>query len=151
MSASSNSDFAVETVKELLEDEPTGTWTYETPDIYKVQDTTQSFREQYADPAFYLWSPVDTDFVEFDAEGSSFDQTDTVEVWIHTLDETKTARYVEDVVGIMDDYMRDNHKNTNFHQIKPISAADNRHEHITRKTDHYPANVQIELSVLRQT
>lgn len=151
MSASSSSAFAVEAIEDLLEGEPASSWTNTTPTIEKVWETTQQERENVNSPHLFIWSPLDSSFTRFSSDGSHLEQTDTVEVWIITLDPTETARYGEDVIDILSSYMGDNESSTGFIDIQPVSAADNRHEHITRRTDHYAEAIQVELDGFRPT
>lgn len=167
MSATSSARNAVETVVDLLEGIPNGyggygynygsdygngsLWDSSQPEIHAKTDFSQSQRESNPTPALYVWSPVDTDFQEFDAEGSHLRQTDTVEIEVWTLDEANTAEFWQDIVDYLSGYMRDNNQNTNWHQIKPVGGADNRSEHIREMTDHYITTLQLELGDHRPT
>lgn len=148
MAASSTSDFAVETIRDLLEGEPEPTWTDGAVEVWKWHETNAKGRKGI-ERGLFVWSPSDTDFERFSADGKHMDQTDTVEVVIGTYDDRETARLIEDTVDVLSQYMDDNHANVNFRSIEPTSAADDRANSILRQTDHLTGTVTITLEVLR--
>lgn len=149
MSVTSTSENATDTIVDLLSGY-TG-WSITAPEVYAKRELSQSQRENNPDPALYVWSPVDTDFSEMDAEGSRLRQNSTVEIEVWTLNESNTEIYSRECVDYLSNYMRDRYQQTNWHQIVPINAADNRSEHIRQMTDHYIYTVQIELRETQET
>lgn len=150
MSATSSNVEAVETIVGLLENADSTNWQNSDPDrIDQFQEFSEKGRQNYPDPALYIWSPVDADLQAFDAEYSHIDETRTVEIQVWTLDNTDTAQYHQDVIDFVAQYGNDNEENTTFHRIRPTSADDLRSEKVARQTDHYVATVQAQLRKLR--
>jgi hypothetical protein len=167
--AQSTSDFAVETIRDVLENIPNQVGGYgynyginygepersawhnnSAPEIYKWEEVTQKGKENNPDPAVYIWSPVDTDLTEFSADGNRLTQEDTVECQVWSYDNQTTRKYAKDVADILGEYMRDNFLNTNFHQIVPETIQDARSEKVARQTDHYISVVTVSLSDFRK-
>lgn len=147
--ASSTSDFAVETCVDLLDGEAAATWTNTTPEVHKLHDLTPRARENNSDDAVYVWSPAETNFERFSADGDNLLQDDTVEIVVATLDETRTARLIEDVVDVMGQYIDDNETDTTFHSVEPSAAADDRAETVVRSTQHFTGTVTVSTDAFR--
>jgi hypothetical protein len=147
MSATSSSEFAVETIVDLLDGTADAdyTLTQSRPDrIAPIWDFDHNDRINYADPAFYVWSPTDADISKFSIDGDNLLEDTSVEVLIFTLDATKSKNYQRDVLEILSDYYDDNTDNTSYYEIAPQSASDLRNEHISGRTDHYITSVTVE-------
>jgi hypothetical protein len=147
MTATSSSEFAVETVVDLLDGTADAEYklTQSKPDrINPIWEYDHNDRVNYADPAFYVWSPTDADISKFSIDGDNLLEDTSVEVLIFTLDATKTKNYQRDVLEILSDYYDDNTDNTSYYEIAPQSASDLRNEHISGRTDHYIASVTVE-------
>ena len=143
MSVTSNSTDAVDTIFDLL-DGYTG-WSLTDPEVYKQWNVSQQERENNPDPAIYIWSPVDADLSQGDAEASYYSEFRTVEASVWTLDNDSSETYHQEIIDFLRQYSNDNESNTTFHKIRPQSATDSRSEKITRMTDHYILSVQVEL------
>jgi hypothetical protein len=147
MSASSTSPFAVETIVDLLDGTADAeyTLTQSKPDrINPIWEYDHNDRVNYADPAFYVWSPTDADISKFSIDGDNLLEDTSVEVLIFTLDATKSKNYQRDVLEILSDYYDDTTDNTSYYEIAPQSASDLRNEHISGRTDHYITSVTVE-------
>ena len=104
-----------------------------------------------------MWSPDEGTYTEYDAEYTRRDTTETIEaqVWVRgsssTDGRTKAGTYASDAVAILDEYARDNHTRTTWHQIKPTQNSDERAAKQARQTDHFVITVTIELRRLDST
>jgi len=150
MTGSSTSDFAVETVIDLLDGESSTTWTDGKPEINQLQEVAPKARKGI-DRGLFVWSPVESNFDRFSADGDHLDQDDTVETICATYDKTQTARLLEDVVDILSQYMDDNESQTNFRNVQPTQASDDRGLKILRTTEHYEGSVTVSLEAFRDT
>jgi hypothetical protein len=147
MSATSQSEFGVETIVDLLAGSATDDYTQTgtVPDrIAPLWEFSHSDRINYPDPALYVWSPVETDLQKFSIDGDHMLEDETIEVLIMTLESTLTKEYQRDVIQILSSYYNDNEQNTNYYTINPTTASDLRNEHLADQTDHYLSTVQIE-------
>lgn len=156
--ASSSASDPVDTVIDILDGAGASVWTNAAPSTVEAwEETTQRGRESESDPALYIWSPIEGTFDEFGAEYSRRDTTETVEIqcWVLGTSESdgrsKASEYAGDVVSILDEYARDNHDRTTWHQIKPVNDSDERAAKTARQTDHYIITVTAELNRLDST
>lgn len=153
MSVSTSSRDPVQAVVDILDGYTT--WTNTAPAVFRQQDVSQKARENRSDPTIYVWSPVDGTLDQFDAEYSTYDETQVVECSIWVLDtagedsSTEVLQYRDDTIDILGDYANDNGQNIAFHHIRPTSTTDSRQEHITRRTDHLIMSVQADIHEFR--
>jgi len=147
MSASSTSEFATQTIVDLLDGTADADYdrTQNAPDrIAPIWEFDHNDRINYPDPAFYVWSPTDASIEKFSIDGDNLLEDSTIETLIFTLDATKTKEYQRDVLEILSDYYDDNEDRTDYYEIAPQSVSDLRNEHISGRTDHYIASVTVE-------
>jgi len=145
MSVSTTSSDPVETVLNLL----TGYsgWSNATPGVEFQHESSQQTKQNRPDPYIYVWSPVDADLQQFDGEHSAISEFETVEASVWVLSGTGNAQfrvaqdYQDEMVDFLQQYAGDNEENTTFHQVRPTSKSDYRHENVARRTDHYVMSV----------
>ena len=154
MSASSTSEYSVETIVDLLSGAESADWTNAgtPPDrIGPVWDYDHNDRTAFPDPALYVWQPIDSDISKFSIDGDHTNETNTIEVLIMTLEPLLSKEYQRDVIQILSQYYNDNEANTTFYEIAPQNKSDLRNEAISGTTDHYLAWVQIETNQFNPT
>jgi len=146
MSVTSSEENPVDAVKDLLEGQPSSSWTNADPTIEYHWDVPYSEKGPADDqPAeLYVWSPVDSTLEQLSASGDFLDEGHSVEVQIWSLSDPETADYMRDVIQIFGDYLDDNTDTTEFITLPPTSARDLRSDKIPQKTSHYIAQVEIE-------
>lgn len=149
MSVSSSSNDPTQVVVDILSGF-TG-WTNATPEVHRMNEKTQTYRESNPDPALYVWSPTGGDIRRFSADGDQMRQIQRVEVDVWTLDSSDTFDYFEDVIDLFDDYLNDQEQNTVFHRVEPTNSEDFRPQKRADKTDHYIMTVEIQTRRLRDT
>lgn len=157
MSATSNSTDPVQATVDLLEGAASSVWTHADPDVFNRWETTQQHREQYAQPAIYVWSPIEGTFDRLSADNAYLDETQTIECSVWVLNDAsensakKCADYGDDLIQFLSSYGNDNEAKTSFHGVNPTNVNDLRAENIPRQSDHFLVEVQAEFDNLRET
>jgi len=113
--------------------------------IAPIWEYSHNDRINFPNPALYVYPPTETPIDKFSIDGDSTNQTNTIEILIMTLDETKTRGYQSDIVTGLTQFYDDNQQQTEFHRFENITASDIRNEHITQQTDHYIGSVTVEV------
>ena len=133
----SNSDDPVEIVIDILQGY--SSWTLETPTVKRWEEVAQSERGPgHGQPAeLYVLREPTQDHETLDAEGSTVTETGSVTIFTYSLDPAEAYQYNQDVIRLLEEYIRDNYQNTNLHNIEGEESNDYRAEHLTRKTDHF--------------
>jgi len=122
------------------------TYRLDKPDrIAPIWEYSHNDRINFPDPALYVYAPTEASIDKFSIDGDSTNQTNTIEILIMTLDESKTRGYQSDIVSELTQFYDDNQTETGFHRFANITASDIRNEHITQQTDHYIASVTVEV------
>lgn len=136
----------------LLRNAAADEWTT-TPRIREYWAHAQSERGpgQGQSPIVYVWSPTTSTLDRFSMDGTRFDQTDTIECQIWTLDESLSARLQSDVVHVLGKYLDDNRVNTPYSTVEPVGRSDFREQKPARDTRHYVMSVELEARGLSAT
>lgn len=144
----------VQVIIDLLENAASAEWgTPSDPNVRRYWDDAQSERGPGADqPAIlYVWSPTGSTLDRFAMDGDKFDRSDTVEVQVWSLDESKTRTLQGDVVDILSQYLDDNETDTPYTDVAPTNTDDFREQKPARSTDHYVMSVEVETRDLQDT
>jgi len=139
MSVSSSRD-PVDAITELLEKADSSTWSYNTPEIYRLDTTTPTGRQNQTKDAVYVRQLTDMSLERFGVDpGEQDEQTETgsVQVEVHSLTEGNAQTLARDVIGYLKTFMSDNYTQTAFLFIEPETLNDGRISRVTRQTDHY--------------
>lgn len=148
-----SADHHVQAIIDLLQAEADTSWTPTPPDIKEYWADAQNERGPGADqPSIcYVWSPTDSTLDQFSMDDDEFDQTDTVEVQVWSLDETEARQLQGDVTDILSQYLNDNSTDTPYTEVRPTLEKDFREQKSARRTDHYIMAVEIETRGLEST
>lgn len=148
-----NADHAVQNVINLLENADPTEWTPETPNVHRYWDVAQSEKGPGADQPgeIYVWSPTGSDLEQFSIDGNRYDQTDTIEVQIWTLDDVEVQQLQADVTRILSGYLDDNAVDTPYSTVKPTTENDFREQKMAQHTDHYIMSVELDTRGLSNT
>lgn len=149
----SNAEHHVGVIIDLLEDTSHSDWTADKPTIKRYWDDAQSERGPGADmPAIlYVWSPTGSTLERFSVDGDKFDQNDTVEIQIWSLDEVEVEQLQGDTVDILSRFLDDNKVRTPYSDVAPVGTDDFREQTPARRTDHYIMSVEIATRGLSDT
>ena len=133
-----------------------GKWPGDTPLVKPSEQVPHKTKENTLQPAVYIHKPTVGEIERFSADRLDTVETETVNltIWIlegtnNTNPETLARQYRTTLVNLFSEYMNDNFKRTEFHNIEPTGSTDFRQEHIARQTDHYIYTVEIETERLR--
>jgi hypothetical protein len=120
------------------------------PEVYKLHNISTQERENNPNPALYVWSPTETSFERFSADGNRLIRDGSVEIIVASLDPATTVNLTQDTVDVLGNYIADHHDKTDLRTVEPESATDDRASTVFRHTDHYTGTVSVSSQVLQQ-
>jgi len=141
----------VDAVFEILQDAKVNNeFTAANPELFKLFEISTQERENNPNPALYVWSPTETSFERFSADGNRLIRNGSVEIIVATLDASVTVALSQDTVDVLGDFIGDHHDKTELRTVEPESATDDRASTVFRHTDHYTGTVSVSSQVLQQ-
>jgi len=102
-------------------------------------------------PVAYVWSPTGSTLDRFSIDANRFNQTDTIEVQVWSLDAREAKLLQQDITEILSRYLDDNNERTEFVDVAPVVENDFRQQNPARDTEHYVLSVEVETRGLSPT
>jgi len=129
----------VDIVVDILESIPAQLWEHGKPNVLYWWDRAQSERGPgQGQPAeLYVYRETTQTHERFSADADNVIEEGSITVFVYSLYEDETQQYLRDLIGILEEYMSDNYRRINLHNLEGEESNDYRPEHLTQTTDHY--------------
>ena len=129
----------VDIVVDLLRNIPAQLWTHGEPNVLYWWDRAQSERGPGdGQPAeFYVYRETTQDHERFSADADNVIEEGSITIYVYSLYEDETQQYLRDLIEVLEEYMSDNYRRINLHNLEGEESNDYRPEHITQNTDYY--------------
>jgi hypothetical protein len=143
----------IEVIVQLLTIASDSSFSTQRPQVKRYFDDAPSERGPGAGqpPVVYIFSPTSATIDRHTMDDQQFNQSNTLQVLIMSLDEQAVIQLQSDVVNIISRFLSDNRGTTPFIDVQPTQASDFREQKQSRVTDHFVTRVTVETTNLTDT